>query len=223
MWPKRKECNFDTIFDPFILFLYFHFIFSQETSSFSNTPYNLIWCNTEQVMSRYADQKKKKKEFNELILKVLNLLSSVSDFNFSPKFRESNNLLTTGLYDRLSESNHTLNQIFHFHCYCTVFARVSFCSFDFFPLITHIVQIGFITCKIWALYGHLQSAWGFLLRYWCHRAFQSSLKYKETGGIPPQLLHDTMIITLIRIFIYIPLGLGKYLLGFKCLVLFRHR
>ncbi|XP_059355330.1 T-cell-specific surface glycoprotein CD28-like [Carassius carassius] len=42
------------------------------------------------------------------------------------------------------------------------------------------------------------------------RCFQNSVKYKEPGGIPPQLLHDTMIITLIRIFIYIPLGLALH-------------
>lgn len=80
------------------------------------------------------------------------------------------------------ESNHTLNQIFQFHCYCTVFARVS-CSFDFFPLdytycanCLHYLQ-NLSTLRAFAVSLRFPAT---LLM--SQSFFQNSLKYKETGG-----------------------------------------
>lgn len=61
------------------------------------------------------------------------------------------------------ESNHTLNQIFQFHCYCTVFARVS-CSFDFFSPWLHIL------CKLSTLLAKFEHFTGICsqLEVSCH-------------------------------------------------------
>jgi len=132
---------------------------------------------------QYSDQ------FNELISKVPILHSSVPILIFSIN-SESNNLLTTRLYDRLRVKPQTTLTKFSISTAIVLFLLKSHSArWIFFSPWLHILcKLATLLAKFWALYGHLQSAWGFLPRYWCHKAFQNSLKYKETGGIPPQLL-----------------------------------
>ncbi len=136
--------------------------------------YDLIWCNNEQLI-RWPIEKEKK-DCIELIPKVLNLLWKVSDLNIF-----QSQIISWPLGFMIGwESKHSFNQMFQFHCYFTVFAHSAHSTV--FPLITHILQIS-ICRQFLTFYGHVQSAWGFLLRYWCHaNVSRAHSSIKRRGG-----------------------------------------
>lgn len=156
------------------------------------------------------------------ILKVLSLQCYEIKRIWFPIFIDPNNLLTTRLCDRLRVKPYP-NQVFHFHRRWAVFAQFLICLFNIFPSITHNVQICYITCKFLSTLRAFAVSLRFPATLLMSPSFPELTqvkKYKKTRGISV-LLHETMIIILVTIILYIQPGLGEFTCLFEFIFLFK--